>query len=269
MQYDVFLRMKAAALRYMDSYIAQDAEEALNFSLKKEHTLRVVQYIRELAESIALPEQLQRTAQCSALLHDIGRFPQYRQFRSFDDRKSGNHAVSGIKIIQQEQLLDSVEPDEKRQILRAIYFHNVFQIPAAAQNLDRTMIALLRDADKLDIFTIIADAYSTDGPVNPVIDFELPETGSCSPFYVEGLLNRQLCSYTHIRSAEDVRLMRLSWIFDLNFTYSFKQVRASGFINRILKHLPGDSRTEMLRQSLESFLASQSEGLMEPTNFIS
>ena len=66
-----------------------------NFSevilLKEEHTFRVCNEIKNLCISINLSAEETRLAETIALLHDLGRFEQYKKYGTFSDFNSENH----------------------------------------------------------------------------------------------------------------------------------------------------------------------------------
>jgi hypothetical protein len=47
-----------------------------------------------------------RTGPAVALLHDVGRFPQYRRWRTFRDSESDNHARLSLEVIRHEAVLE-------------------------------------------------------------------------------------------------------------------------------------------------------------------
>ena len=44
-----------------------------------------------------------RIAEAVALLHDVGRFEQYKRYGTFNDRKSVNHAALGVEIMKKNR----------------------------------------------------------------------------------------------------------------------------------------------------------------------
>ena len=66
----------------------------------------------------------------AALLHDIGRFEQYRRYRTFADSRSENHASLGVKIIKQENLLQGCTAVAADTIIRTVGCHNRLDIPS-------------------------------------------------------------------------------------------------------------------------------------------
>ncbi|MBS1112207.1 MAG: metal-dependent phosphohydrolase, sub domain, partial [Nitrospirae bacterium] len=114
---------------YKGSFLGSNEDDNRNVRLKEEHTENVCANIREIAKSLPLPFEKIILAETIALFHDIGRFPQYEKYKTFQDGKSVNHGVLGAKILQEKNVLNGFPEREKDLIINAVKFHNVFQIP--------------------------------------------------------------------------------------------------------------------------------------------
>ena len=88
--------MKAWFDEYRHRFDSDDSTLQENIDLKAEHTRRVCEAIRDIGRSLCLSEEDLCLAEACGLLHDIGRFEQYRQYRTFADYKSQNHATLGV-----------------------------------------------------------------------------------------------------------------------------------------------------------------------------
>src|SRR5690606_12161472 len=78
---------------------------------KYEHTKRVCSEICILCESIDTGDTFTSLACITALLHDIGRYEQFRTFNTFSDYRSINHADLGLEIIDRFNLLSGISPE--------------------------------------------------------------------------------------------------------------------------------------------------------------
>ena len=83
--------------RYVEPFLATDEEGEKNIRLKIVHTRKVCEVMELLAEGEQLSENDARLASATALLHDAGRFPQYRRWRTFRDSESDNHARLAVE----------------------------------------------------------------------------------------------------------------------------------------------------------------------------
>ncbi len=207
-----------------------DGDVLENFALKRDHTLRVVKNIEGIARAEGLNQEDIYTAMAIGLLHDIGRFPQYLEYRTFRDADSINHGLLGVEMLEKSGLLDGLPQKENDIIITAIKFHNSYSLPGLPED-QLFFLRLIRDADKLDIWRVFSEYFSTDpqerssGPV-----LGLPDTEGVSEEIVQCLKERRLASLRDARNLNDFRLIQLSWVFDLNFRESFKLLKENGHL---------------------------------------
>ena len=104
-------------------------------TLKVNHTFRVMKNCEELARSLNLNEKEIYIAKIIGLLHDIGRFEQWKNYNTFRDYESVDHADLGIEILKKDNYLRKYIEDDSYDdiILDSIKYHNKFTIP---DNLD-------------------------------------------------------------------------------------------------------------------------------------
>ena len=94
------------------------------------------------------------------LLHDIGRFEQMKQYGTFVDVESVDHAELGAYILFRDGLIKKFVPDlyEFRQVAEtAIRLHNKFKIPDNLEPQTDLYTKALRDVDKIDIFRVLTE----------------------------------------------------------------------------------------------------------------
>lgn len=244
---------------YIRSFQEQegDQQKQENIRLKIRHTARVRLHILAMADSLGLPPDSRRLCESIALLHDIGRFPQIKIYGSFDDRKSGNHAELGLQVIAEQGCLNSVAPGVRLLLEKTVLNHNLRLLPDEAEEV-LFYSRLIRDADKLDIFRLIMRNYEAgEGNGNPAIDIGLPDTPGYRQRYIEDILHNRMCDRIHIRNINDIKLLRLSWLFDLNFCYAFSDIRRIGYLERMFATLPDTGEIRLIRQHLTHYLAER------------
>ncbi len=229
--------LKAWFDQYSRSFLPVDSPDSSPLQLKIEHTAGVCRNIVRLARSIDLSADRIRTAEAVGLLHDAGRFEQYRRFNTFSDRRSVNHAALGVRVLLSAAVLDSLDDAEKTAILVAIRFHNALQIPRRPTSAARTFLALIRDADKLDIWRVFADYYRRP-QWDPAIVQHLPDVETWQTSIVAAVLEKQMARLKDMRSLNDLKLLQLSWVFDLNFQESFRLAVDKGHLQAIARTLP-------------------------------
>ena len=115
---------------------------------------------------------------------------------------------------------------------------------------------LLRDADKLDIWRVFIDYYNTrDEQPNPVIEIGLPDDPSFSPQALSALSEERFVHFQDLRTLNDFKLLLLSWVFDLNFTFSIQVVKDRGYIEKIGAILPNSQETIKVLKHIHDYIA--------------
>jgi hypothetical protein len=224
---------------YTGSFFGSNEDDNRNLRLKAEHTQNVCANIREIAKSLPLSFEKIIVAEAIALFHDIGRFPQFKKYRTFKDGKSVNHGLLGARTLQDENVLNGLAETEKHLIINSVKYHNVFQIPDVRNEELLPFLKLIRDADKLDILRVFINFYESPTEERAsATAFGLPDTPEYSKEILERIYNRQKVSYAFLKSVNDFKLMNLSWGYAMHFKASYRLMKERDYLNRVLKHLP-------------------------------
>jgi HD superfamily phosphodiesterase len=185
-----------------------------------------------------------------AWLHDIGRFEQYHKYRTFDDSVSENHAVLGLKVIEQEKILDGFSSDHQEILTRSILNHNIRSVPQNEPKQIDFYSRILRDADKLDIWRITIE-------MNIMFKLQediLPKTYSVPHFFIQNFKDRQTLKIEQAKTMHDTTLFRLSWIYDLNFRRSLEMFRERKIGQKLLNKVPLSPPLEQIGRLVEEFI---------------
>ncbi len=224
---------------YVGRFINGDSELSRVARMKERHTARVRMTARRLGSALGLKARELVLAETMALLHDVGRFPQYARYRTFRDQDSENHALLGLRVINRSRLLSAFRPAERRHIARAVALHNAARAPDLPDPQSQRYLKLLRDADKLDILKVMIGHYGKRRlQDNVVSEFEVSAGNDCSPGVVAALRAGRVVPLAATRTVNDIRLLYISWVFDLNFPVSFREVRKGGYLTRLASPLP-------------------------------
>ena len=136
----------------MASFYGDDEFINANLKLKENHTTRVCKETKLLANRLSLEQDQAILAHAIALLHDVARFPQFAQYKTYWDHKSLNHCTKAVEILQQQKVLENLDPYERDIILAAIKFHGEKTIPDDLDADTAFFSKLIRDTDKIDIY---------------------------------------------------------------------------------------------------------------------
>ncbi len=226
--------------RYVEPFLATDEEGEKNIRLKIVHTRKVCEVMELLAEGEQLSENDARLASATALLHDAGRFPQYRRWRTFRDSESDNHARLAVDVIREENLLAGVAPSEQLLIEEAVRFHNLLAPPDKFKSPTRLFIDLIRDADKLDIWRVFVELLELPPEERAsAATLGLPKLpGTVSEECVAALDSCSIVPLDTVTCVNDFKLLLVSWIYDLTSATSRRILRERGYIPILAASLP-------------------------------
>lgn len=240
MKHEHFEALKHWFTEYVQSFYTQD-DAFLNYNirLKECHTYRVCTEMRRLAEALKMNETDTRLAETIALLHDVGRFPQFQRYRTYKDTASENHCLLALKVICENRVLANVSVEEREMIEKAIEFHGVKELPALAEP-TLHFAKMIRDADKIDIFALLVENYKllAEEPERFTWEMEFPDTPEINPEIINAILNNQLIDYAKLKTVNDAKLLQLGWMFDVYFDYTLKQIYDRGYLQAIIDLLP-------------------------------
>ncbi|AKB18760.1 MULTISPECIES: HD domain-containing protein [unclassified Methanosarcina] len=242
---------------YVNRFFSPDSFTQENIELKIEHTGRVCENILLLAKSEKIGENECMLAETIALFHDLGRFEQFFKYKTFKDSESENHAVLGVKILNKERVLSCLSEEEENLILKTVEYHNLMEIPGNIDLFSKLhfFIRLIRDADKIDILRLASEEYAEEEKCrNPALELYLPDTHGYSEPMVSEILNNRMAKIEDMNNRNDVKLLRLSWIFDINFPATFTLLKKYGYLEAIMYSLPEIKETDLLRRHIENYL---------------
>ncbi len=216
---------------YVQTYNDIDEEGSRNILLKVEHTRKVCEIMATLVEGEGLTAAEARIAGAIALLHDVGRFPQFRRWRTFRDSDSDNHARLGIEVIRQQGLLEGLPDAERTLIEEAVRFHNLLALPLRYKSPTTLFIRLIRDADKLDIWRVFFDYFRLPDDLRPsAVTLGFPDLPEVTPACIGELAAGRIIHLEHVRVLNDFKLLQISWVYDLNFRSSYRLLQQRSHI---------------------------------------
>src|SRR5574344_2333905 len=80
---------------------------------KYKHSYRVMKECEEISKYLHLDEEDTYISGVIGLLHDIGRFYQWENFKTFKDNKYFYHADYGVKILFEDNLIKEYDVDRE------------------------------------------------------------------------------------------------------------------------------------------------------------
>lgn len=229
-----------------------------NVKIKQEHTRFVCDEMLYLADALKLNENQRLLAESIALLHDVGRFPQFVKYRTFNDPRSINHCALALDVIHNENILTDLPESERQLIETAVKYHGVKALPPDLSGDTLLFSKMIRDADKLDIYRVITHAYiqHRDDPDNFKLEIEFPDLPGYTPSILDAVLAGRLLEYRDLRCWNDMKLCVLGWVYDVNFPAALKRIRQRGYLDLVLSFLPDTPDTAKVRDKILAYVDS-------------
>lgn len=220
-------------------YSGWNRGQARQVEIKRQHSFRVSELAGKIAASLYLDKEDVALARITGLLHDLGRFPQLLKFNTYDDAVSGDHAAMGIDEIERAGLFQGVGTEVSRLINVAIYQHNKSELPESLSDREMLFSKILRDADKLDILESLTNYYiSPYSAESHTMSWNLPSGKGISEPVALAVKNGRTVTREVVKTQDDIKIMQLSWVYDLNFKASFRILSQGRYVDKIYSALP-------------------------------
>ncbi len=124
-------------------------------------------------------------------------------------------------------------------ILDTVRFHGVYRIPTVLESDTVLFLKLIRDADKVDIYRVFIEYYESPPEDRAsATAFGVPDTEEYSKEMLSSLYEKRIASYARIKTENDFRIMKLSWLYDMHFDESIRLLQQRNCIQKIIDKLP-------------------------------
>lgn len=217
---------------YLKNYDLFDGK----IKLKLIHTYGVVESSEYIAKDLNLSDEDIELAKLIALLHDIARFEQAKEFGDFRDYETLDHALLGVKILFKDNLIRNFIEDNTYDsiILKAIENHNKLAIEDGLNERELLHAKIIRDADKTDNFRGKATDKFED-MFNSTQE-KLENSTISDKIYNDFLNNKTIVSSERITDM-DHWVSYIAFIFDYNFNSGLKYIKEKDYINILVDRI--------------------------------
>ena len=245
---------------YTDKYLeeAESETETIHLTRKKEHSLRVVDYAMDIAKHLELEEDELDLIFLISLFHDIGRFEQFKKYRTFSDAKSINHAKQSVIVINEHDLFSEFNEDVKESMNKCVLAHNAKDIPDYFTLSEFLYCSILRDADKLDgiyaFINIIPKLSKKEQAVFYSSDIEGTEV---SEGLYDAIMNQDKIDLSEIKSALDKKVFLMGNISSSFVNRrSFEIINQQNFLEDMLSLIPITDKVKMIYDFEQEYVHS-------------
>lgn len=216
-------KSKDEFIKYTEKYDLNESK----IEIKQEHSIRVMNISREIAQELQLSQEEVDIATLIGLLHDIARFEQFKRYHTFRDAQSIDHGDLGVEILNKD-IRKYIETDKYDELIKlAVKNHNKYKIQEGLDAKQKLFAQIIRDADKIDII------YEAIGILWQKRQNEVEES-TITPAIFEQVLKNQLIKSEDKKTILDDVIAIVAFIFDINFKVSFEILKNRDYINKML-----------------------------------
>ena len=252
-----FIKAQESFKEYLKDYDLNNG----SIQLKIRHTYEVVKKSEYIAKGLNLDKENIELAKVIALLHDIGRFEQIKEFSDFNDKKI-DHAEFGVKVLFEKNLITKFLEDRKYDsiISKAIYNHNKFKIEDNLNDIELLHSKIIRDSDKIDNFRV--KQYDKLEDMFPkVYNKETINYENISQKVYDDFMKHKCIKLEDRKTIIDYWVCVIAFIFDLNFDISLKYVQEKDYIDILIDRI--EYKNNDTKQKMEDIRKCAKEYIMD------
>jgi len=236
-------KSKDEFMKYTNNY---DIENE-NIDRKIYHSLRVMEISKKIATNMGLENEKIELATLIGLLHDIGRFEQFKIYQTYSDLESIDHGDLGADILKQNNFIRNFIKEAKYDeiILKSVQNHNKYKIADDLNKEEKLFCKIVRDADKIDILYEAIEIFWKNGR-------EEIQNDLISDKVYNEFLNKKLIKKDKNmkKNGIDKLVLMLAFVFDINFHESLEILKKEDYLNKILNNF--DFKRQDTKEKIEN-----------------
>ena len=236
-------KSKDKFMKYTNNY---DIENE-NIDRKIYHSLRVMEISKKIATNMGLENEKIELATLIGLLHDIGRFEQFKIYQTYSDLESIDHGDLGADILKQNNFIRNFIKEAKYDeiILKSVQNHNKYKIADDLNKEEKLFCKIVRDADKIDILYEAIEIFWKNGR-------EEIQNDLISDKVYNEFLNKKLIKKDKNmkKNGIDKLVLMLAFVFDINFHESLEILKKEDYLNKILNNF--DFKRQDTKEKIEN-----------------
>lgn len=236
-------KSKDEFMKYTNNY---DIENE-NIDRKIYHSLRVMEISKKIATNMGLENEKIELATLIGLLHDIGRFEQFKIYQTYSDLESIDHGDLGADILKQNNFIRNLIKEAKYDeiILKSVQNHNKYKIADDLNKEEKLFCKIVRDADKIDILYEAIEIFWKNGR-------EEIQNDLISDKVYNEFLNKKLIKKDKNmkKNGIDKLVLMLAFVFDINFHESLEILKKEDYLNKILNNF--DFKRQDTKEKIEN-----------------
>lgn len=242
-----------------DGFISQaPVNQDIPLILKRAHSLRVAADARTIAARLQWEDADINLAEAIGLVHDIARFGQYAEFRTFSDAVSYDHGEKAYEIANDSQIIRSLPSDAKDILLTSVRYHNRKDMPAGLPDDHARHLKLIRDADKIDILLTVSQIIREGWHFKyPGVLLDVDIDGPVTPALLTQILETNTGGYENVKSLADIHLMRIAWIYAINYRPALRMLMDRSLLEETAVWLPDTPEIRTIQSRARNYLSRE------------
>lgn len=216
--------------REFDEYVFNNFDiNLIGINRKYYHSQRVSLISKTIAENLGCNLHDVKLATKIGLLHDVARFYEYDLFGEYNHKNNFDHGRYGVKLLKEDNFKKQfdIRPEDEDNLYSAIFYHNKLEIGKSYKN--NMYCKIIRDADKLDIFYILS--------VDEDLKIKSNDVLIVSPKVQKSFNKEELTPAKSVKTKLDSIIYHLSYIFDLNYKYTYRYLKERNYVNKIYENI--------------------------------
>lgn len=252
---------------YVENYDRRDEM----VRLKIEHTYRVSELCESIADSLKLNEEDTALSWLLGMLHDVGRFEQLKNYGTFVDADSIDHAAYGAEILfDQGRIRDYIEEDDEDELIRtAVAYHSAYRLPEELDERTKMFCQILRDSDKIDILKV-----NVDFPLEEIYHVTTRELSTCqvTDAVMEAFEEGHAVFRSLKKTPADYVAGHISLVYELVYPKSLFLIKQQGYIKKLMDFKSENPKTEEqfahIRSVMNKYLEGKGMEMKDYQNYI-
>lgn len=222
---------------------------------KYDHSLNVAKNSEYIAKRLGLDIEGVYLSYVIGLIHDVGRFEQIKINNSLMDNELLDHGNYGEDLLKSGLLRQLVAESKYDDIIfKAIRNHNKHAIDESYSEDEKLYSAILRDADKLDIFENLSKGQFKDF-------YNIDKDIEFSQDILSEIDKKHTIDYSFVNNNLDLVILRLAMIYDINYPSTLSVIKQNNYLNKYISLIDiSDNNKEVLKRivnEIHIYISSQ------------
>lgn len=236
--------------RYSNNYMnkAKNDFQKIHINRKIEHSKRVNKFAVEIAEDLGLTKHEIYLINIASLLHDIARFKQFYEYNTYIDNLSFDHGEEGVKIIEEENVLEELNEYDRKIIKEIVKLHNYINLPDNLLPKLRLYASIVRDADKLDWMYAMVNIIPKLSIENQAVFYSNKlNVDTISLKIVESVLKNEKIKKTDLKTVGELKIWTIiSIVTEYECKASLKIIQRNDLINQVYNNIESSEEKEII-----------------------